>query len=109
MYEEALKKSGLHKKLEYVGEQVDKHDKEKKKKRKEKIIWFNPPYFNNVKSIFRKQFLKLLRHHFSKGHKLKKIFNKNTLIVSYCCMRNMNSILPSHNRKILAEDEKPYE
>ena len=48
-YEEALKKSGFHEKLEYVREEVDRHGKEEKKSRKRKIIWFSPPYSNNVK------------------------------------------------------------
>ena len=47
IYEEALKKSGFHEKLEYVREEVDKHGKEEKKRRKRKIIWFNPPYSKN--------------------------------------------------------------
>ena len=109
IYEEALKKSGFHEKLEYVREEVDKHGKEEKKRRKRKIIWFNPPYSNNVKSNVGKQFLKLVRRHFPKGHKLSKIFNKNTLKVSYSCMRNMSSVFTSHNKKILAENEKQYE
>ena len=106
IYEEALKKSGFHEKLEYVREEVDKHGKEEKKRQKRKIIWFNPPYSNNVKSNVGKQFLRLVRRHFPKGHKLNKIFNKNTLKVSYSSMRSMSSILTSHNKKILAENEK---
>ena len=50
IYKEALKKGEFHEKLEYVREEVDKHGKEEKKRRKRKIIWFNPPYSNNVKS-----------------------------------------------------------
>ena len=99
-----LKKSGFHEKLEYVREEVDKHVKEENKRRKQKIIWFNPPYSNNVKSNVGKQFLKLVRQYFPKGNKLNKIFNKNTLKV-----RNMSSILTSHNKKIFAENEKQYE
>ena len=104
---EALKKSGLHEKLEYVREEVDKHGKEEKKRRMRKIIWFNPPYSNNVKNNVGKECLKLVRQHFPKGHKLNKIFNN--LKVSYSCMRSMSSILTSHNKKILAENEKQYE
>ena len=80
IYEEALKKSGFHEKFEYVREEVDKHGKEEKKRRERKIIWFNPPYSNNVKSNVAKQFLKLVRQHFSKGHKLNETFNKITKI-----------------------------
>ena len=82
---------------------------EKKKRRKRKIVWFNLPYSNIVKSNVGKQFLKLVWRRFPKGHKLSKIFNKITLKVSYSCMRNMSSILTSHNKKILAENEKQYE
>ena len=92
IYEEALK-SGFHEKLEYVRQERDKHDKEENKRRQLKIIWFNPPYSIIAKSNVRKQFLKLVRRHFRKCHKLNKIFNKNTLKVSYSCMRNMSSVL----------------
>ena len=50
IYKEALKKNEFHEKLEYVREEVDKHGKEEKKRRKRKIIWFNPPYSSHVKS-----------------------------------------------------------
>ena len=49
IYQEALKKSGFHEKAKYVREEVDKHGKEEKKRRKRKIIWFHPPYSNNIK------------------------------------------------------------
>ena len=98
--DEALKKSGSHEKLEYVREKVEKHGKEDGRW-KRKIMWFNPPYCNNVKSNVGKQFLKLVRRHLPKGHKLNKIFKKNTLKVSFSCMRNMSSILTSHNKTIL--------
>ena len=63
----------------------------------------------SVKSNIGKQPLKLVRQHFPKGHKLNKIFHKNTLKVSYSFTRNMSSILSSHIRMILAENEKQYE
>ena len=97
IYKEALKKSGFHEKLEHR-----KGSNEKKKRWKQKIInsWFNPPYSNNVKSSVGKQFLRLVRRHFPKGHKLNKI---------YSCTRSMSSILIGHNKKILAKNEKQYE
>ena len=69
----------------------------------------NPLYSNNIKSNVGKQFLRLVTRHFLKVHKLNEIFNKNTLKVSYSCMRSMSSILTNHNKKILAENEKQYE
>ena len=80
-----------------------------KKRRKRKIIRFNPSYSHNVKSSVGKQLPELVRQHFPKSHKLNKILNKNPLKVSYSCMRNMNSILTSHNKNILAENQVQYE
>ena len=74
---------------------------DKKKKRKRKIIWYNPPYSMNVKSNIGKTFFKLVKKYFPKKNKLHKIFNKNTLKISYSCMRNISSIISSHNKRVL--------
>ena len=39
----------------------------------------------------------LLVCHFPKHHELSKIFNKNTIKLSYSCCRNMGSVIASHN------------
>ena len=52
------------------------------------IIWFNPPYSQNVKTNIGKTFLKL-----TKNNRLYKIFKKNTLKLSYRCMSNMFSVI----------------
>ena len=49
-----------------------------------------------------KPFLKLTEQHFAKGHKLHKIFNKNTVKVSCSYLKNMGSVLSRHNQKILS-------
>ena len=72
----------------------------KKKTRKRKIIWFNPPYCLSVKINVRRIFLKLIKKHFPKGNSLNKIFNKNTEKVSYSCMGNISSIISSYNKNI---------
>ena len=38
---------------------------------------------------------------FPKKHKFYKIFNKNTVKVSYSCMENVENIIKKHNRAIL--------
>ena len=48
-----------------------------------------------------KVFLKLLKKHFPTSHILHKIFNKNTVKISYSCMENINYIISSHNKVIL--------
>ena len=48
-----------------------------------------------------KVFLKLLKKHFPTSHILHKTFNKSTVNISYSCMKNINSIISSHNKNIL--------
>ena len=55
----------------------------------------------NVKTNNGKAFLDLVRKHFSRHHKYSRIFNTNTLKVSYSCMPNMGNIIKQHNTKIL--------
>ena len=69
-----------------------------RKNRQRKIIWFNPPYSRNVQTTVGKSFLRLITRHFPASHK---IFNKNTVKVSYSCMENMERIIKKLNQKIL--------
>ena len=75
--------------------------------RKRKIIWYNPPFSQNVKTNIGKKFLKLVSKHFPRSHTLHKIFNKNTVKISYSSMRNMASIISSHNKKVISPAELP--
>ena len=80
------------------------------KKRKRKIIWFNPPYSISVQTNVARKFLFLIKKHFTKNHPLSKIFNKNSINVSYSCLPNMEQIISQHNNKILNtknEEEDP--
>ena len=79
------------------------------KNRKRNIIWFNPPFNKNVVSNVGKNFLKLIDKHFPKHHKLRKIFNRNTIKVSYSCTKNIKSIIQSHNKAILHQKENDIE
>ena len=47
-----------------------------------------------------KSFLKLIDKHFPSSHKLKEIFNRNTVKVSYSCTVNMSNIIKGHNKRI---------
>ena len=79
------------------------------KNRKRNIIWFNPPFNKNVVSNVGKNFLKLIDKHFPKHHKLHKIFDRNTIKVSYSCTKNIKSIIQSHNKAILHQKENDIE
>ena len=63
------------------------------KRRKRKIIWFNPTYSKNVSTKVGNQFLKLINKHFPRHHKFHKLFNKNNVKISYSCMPNMKNII----------------
>ena len=72
-------------------------------KRTRNIIWFNPPYSKNIRTNVAREFLKLIDKHFSKTSPLHKIFNRNTIKVSYSCLSNVRSVISSHNKRILRE------
>ena len=70
-YEEALLKSGHMKKGEkLIYTLPDAKPKKKKRKRKDQVTWFNPPYNKNTKTPVAKEVLKLVSKHFKKGSEL---------------------------------------
>ena len=93
--------SGFKEKLCYQQKDVNANSNRKKKKRQRKIIWFNPPFSKSVKTNLSKEFFKLLKRHFPKRLKMSKIFNKNTVKLSYSCCRNIISKVSSNNRRII--------
>ena len=99
-YETALQNSGFSPTLMFTPGRTTK------KNRKRNIIWFNPPYNKNVKTNIGKIFLKLVDKHFPNSNKLHKIFNRNTLKVSYRCTENMAQITKKHNKKITNTTDK---
>ena len=108
-YKKSLERSGFNNKpLPYNPSQQQHDDVEQREQRKRKIIWFNPPFSLNVKTNVGKRFLKLLTHHFPKGNPLHKLFNRNTVEISYCCMKNMGSIISSHNKHILKSNQENF-
>ena len=102
-YNEALKNSGYNKNIQYTRTT----EKPKRRNRPRKIIWFNPPFSTSVKTNVGGKFIKLIEKHFPADHKLHKIFNKNSIKVSYSCMKNMNAILKSHNSKVINKSKQP--
>ena len=92
-YEDALKKSGYNVDLKYT------NNKSEKPKTRKRNIWFNPPFSKSVATNIAKTFLQLVTKHFPRSNKLHKIFNRNTVKVSYSCMNNMSNIIKGHNKK----------
>ena len=73
----------------------------RKRKGQRNILWFNPLYSKTVKTKIGKFFFQLIKKHFPKEHKFHKIFNRNTLKLSYSCMPNIKTKINAHNREIL--------
>ena len=97
-YQESLAKCGYEHKLQYNN--TNANETNERRKRRRNVIWFNPPYSKNVTNNVGKYFFNLISKYFPATNKLSKIFNKNTLKISYCCMPNIKSITNAHNRKI---------
>ena len=102
-YQQALKESGYDHKLTYNPEPTPRT----KRKRKRDITWYNPPFDSNVKSNLGRKFLRIVDKCFQKKHPLYKIFSRHTLKLSYSCMPNMKSIIPSHNNHVLSNANAP--
>ena len=98
-YNSALSNSGFKDKIKLNPDY--KRNISKNKKRKRKIIWFNPPYSSNISTSIGKSFLRILDRDFPESHKLHKIFNGNNVNISYSSMSNFGSIINSHNKKII--------
>ena len=60
-----------------------------------------------VKTKIGAKFLRLIDQHFPKSNPLSKIFNRNTLKISYRCTPNLAKFISSHNAKILRQTENP--
>ena len=76
-YQKALEKAGYWQTLKYHP------STENVSKNKRNVIWFNLPFRPNVKTKVGNYFVNLVRKHFPQRHKFSKLFNHNTMKVSY--------------------------
>ena len=96
VYQEALNKSGYNYNLSY--NEPRNEIQHSRKNRPRNILWYNPPFSKNVKTNVGKCLLSLIDQHFPNSHSLDKIFNRNTLKLSYSCMTNIKTIISNHNK-----------
>ena len=102
-YEKALRESGHNCDLKF--QEKSDMNQHKKKQRKRKVIYFNPPFSKNVSTNIGSVFLKIVDKCFPQNHKLHKILNRRTLKVSYSCVQNLKSVINAHNVKLRKEHE----
>ena len=99
-YEDKLHQSGYQRKLNYNLVNTKIHNR---RNHKRNILWFNPPSFS-VEMYPQKSaniFLNLFDKHFPQNHDLHKIFNGNSVKVSYSGTKSMKTIITNHNKNIL--------
>ena len=108
-YQEALKESGHDFKLKFNPEAKTKTGGQKKKNRKRHVIYFNPPWSNNVTTNVGRIFLEAVDECFPKSGPLGQLFNRNTLKISYRTTPNLKQIIAKHNRKVLSKASKKEE
>ena len=93
-YEDALSKTDFKSELTYKGSTAPTTKKMISVKRK--IIWFNPPCNQNMSTNIAKIFLKLVDKHFPRTQRLHKIYDRNTIKVSYSCVSNVQQLIKKH-------------
>ena len=106
-YQSALKTSNHDHDLAFTDQT---NQPPRKRTRKRRAIYFQPPFCNSVVTRIGSEFLKLASKHFHKEHPYHKILNRRAIKISYCCMSNVKNRIMAHNKKILnnqsTQDEK---
>ena len=80
-YERALGNAGYSAELKNSATRTSR-------KRRRRIVWYNPTFSKNVATNIGREFFTLLQLHFPKQHPFHCIFNKNTVKLSYSCTTN---------------------
>ena len=94
-YEAALRNSGYASTLRFTKPAANRRT------RSRNVIYFNPPYNAAVTSNIGRKFLALLDKHFPPHNKYHKLFNRNTVKISYSCSPSMGAIISTHNKNLL--------
>ena len=99
-YQDALKRSNYDNILTY--NEADSTTTNQRN-RSRNIISFNQLYSKNVKTNIGRKFLTLIDKDFPSNHAFHKIFNHNTVKISYSCMPNIKAVINNHNTQIIAQ------
>ena len=98
-----MRKSGYTHVLEY---EAATQLPTKKKNRRRTVTWFNPPYSMNLQTNVGRDFLRLIDTAFPPQNPLHKLFNRQTVKLSYRCMPNVAQAISRHNSKVLKGDRQ---
>ena len=83
----------------------EKPSQNTRQNRNRKVICLKPPFCLNVTTNVGKEIFKLIRKHFPRNYNFRKIFNLNTIRISYSSMKNMKNLIKQHNARVLKNQE----
>ena len=98
-YESVLKHSGYKREMKFDRQPSTRRNRNRKISLKNQ---FNPPFSQNVRLTLENFF----SNQCAKNHRFRKIFNLNTLKLSYCSVANLQSLIKQHNAKVLTDGKK---
>ena len=96
IYNQALRNSGF---LESI--QFSKRNGEQRRHRRRNVIFYHPPWSDQIETKIGKSFLFLLDKHFPRGSDLFNYFNRQKVKVSYSNLPNVSRAIKGINRKVL--------
>ena len=76
LYQEAMAKSCYKNNMKYID--CKNNQSKNNNKRKRNILWFNPPYNDQIQTNIGKIFLRLIEKHFFSNHRFTKFLTKTT-------------------------------
>ena len=100
LYNSALRNSGFNENIKFT------KDRPRRRNRKRKIMFYNPPFHESISTPIGKSFLELIDKWFPEETEINRIFNKQNLKISYSNMPNVDRILKANNKKLLEPEKK---
>ena len=104
IFQEAINKSGYNYTLKF-DPNASKPKAKKKNRKRNNVLWYNPPFNYAVSTNVGKEFLKLIDECFPPYHPLHKIFNRKNVKIGYSTTPNIAQIISAKNSKILKPPE----
>ena len=102
-FQNALKNAGYDFEMKYQPRETRSSNRNHGKR---PVLYFTPPFSVNCKTKVGASFLRLVDTCFPSFHPLHKIFNRNTLKVSYSCMPNMAQEISKHNSNVKNQNKE---
>ena len=96
IYNQALKNSGFNEDIQF-----SKRTEAAGRSRKRKVIYFHPPWSDQIETKIGQSFLNLLDKHFPRGTELHHFFSRQKVKISYSNLPNVSRAIKGINRRVL--------